>query len=342
MANELTAIFIICLITTINAQTPKGYQAHSKIGDEYIVWQFKPDLTIDALSKKSLIEREIFWGENGKEKITVIKKKYWLEECWDIYWNNTLESVNQELTANKRVLILFQGTFEKRTGFQQFLNNNDGERLKILKLRYGNRIFLFNYPTLSQGIRENVDTLMRVFSICGFENSQIDLIGTSRGCLVARQLIVDYGEKASFIKSLICVNGPNLGTPIASVANFLKKNKGIKDQRSRSNKFLEKLNEDYNKLLNRNNHHYLGTEGSKIFRPLFKNQRNDGIISAASMMGEKNKKATFGYRGKELMISKENKLFISRNNGGRGHGNHFKTLLILKKIVEIIEDVPLK
>ena len=317
--------------------------------------KIKPFKTQKRIAKKFVKQNE------------VIDKDWWEDNSWQVYLKHGKSKVNftnQENTNNKRVLVLFHGTFNKKDGFYYLLNNED--TLTRLQSLYQDRIYLFNFPTVKKDIIENAKVVFDMFIQSGFPNSQVDIVATSRGALVARQLLLefkDYPGGEQFIKRLVSVNGPNLGTPLAkNVSKFLSISEGIglapvrfwKNLRNEdvnkfggfrglsiqasNNGYIHALNEKYNQFFTAN-HHYLGTHNGKFLHNIFggfKGKPNDGVIPVSSMVGKKHSGFdNYGYVGPNLNV--ENKLIVSKSEGGLSHGRQFKSRKLLTKILAILE-----
>ena len=111
-----------------------------------------------------------------------------------------------------RSLVLCHGTFSSIEG--SFGDLIGTEEFGQLCDHYNGRVFGFDHPTLSEGPRDNANVLWEFIS--RVEGATFDVMGTSRGGLVARYLAEHVRNAATFsLGRLIFVATPNRGTPLA-------------------------------------------------------------------------------------------------------------------------------
>ena len=345
-----------------------------EIDKKYILYKFALNLALDALTNDQHIHPQEYIGEDGEEEIkNALKKKWWKKNCWNLYLDHKSDTeqtsrIDPESTHGKRVLLFFQGTFGKKTGFFEMLNHKAS--LERLQKVYGDNIFLFTYPTIKHDIKDNVLRILKMFKNCEFHHSKVDLVGTSRGCLVVRDLLValkegnHLSEANSYQNKLILVNGPNLGTPLAkSAIDFLKivastipfpkglillvlkaflikKSlqlvKGITCQQPENNPYLNELNRKFNTLIS-DQHFFCGTESGKfLVNRFYREQPNDTVIPVASMMGELvDNFDNFNYGGEALAV--KDTFWVGKSKGGQNHGNQYKNLALLQEILDRLD-----
>jgi hypothetical protein len=120
--------------------------------------------------------------------------------------------------AGQPVLLLVHGTFSVgRSAFAGL--GADRELLGRWAQRYGDRIAVFDHPSLHVDPAENVRTLLSMLPADG--EIVVDIVAHSRGGLVARQLgakelAAAGGRPAPVIRRLVHVATPNAGTVLAS------------------------------------------------------------------------------------------------------------------------------
>ena len=118
------------------------------------------------------------------------------------------------------ILLLLHGTFSDTSG--SFRKLADIGFLANARKRYGDRIFGFEHFTLSESLDENLDALWNALPDASV---RLDLLGYSRGCLLARRVLDraltdTRGKRAVVVEHLALVAGPNLGTPLADPQRF--------------------------------------------------------------------------------------------------------------------------
>lgn len=333
----------------------------------YLIWQFNPKqwkeyYDNNAPSYKSNTQ---FFDNNGLRNFITVKTYYW-KRCWRRVYNKRKGINNMPNIHGQRTLFLFMGTAAPVTGFLELFNFFHS--VKKMNEIYGDRIFLFTYPTLFKTIPENVKELKHIFEQINYASSTIDILGTSRGGLVARMLYAQMPNSFGNIRNIVTINSPNLGTPLANFREALIKliqrnlyrrldplNKlllliirqaeyhlpGIMSMNPQGN-LLTTLNERYNILQNNfTNTHCLGTyaQPNPLVHDIFNRKFHDNIVPFLSMFGEYYADSTYGYNG-PMLTNVKTRFGIPAHRFGQAHSDQFKNLEIHREIFKILEANP--
>lgn len=111
------------------------------------------------------------------------------------------------------VLIFIPGTFStvEKSFSDLFVNQ---EFLQKVKSKY-KLILAYDAPTVSLGVEANISDLER--RLRSFKIEKVDVIAFSRGCLVARGLLLNNKQ----IRKAALIAGPHWGTPLATASKIL-------------------------------------------------------------------------------------------------------------------------
>ncbi len=160
-----------------------------------------------ATSNENIIERteEKVFGSDKKYKLMVFNTD---EDAF-----RKVEKDKYDIDPAKKTLFLIHGTFsDTANSYEAILKEKNGEPSLLKQYLDGNnkhkQIIAFNHQTMFDDAEENAEHLMKALNDYdpGFTfTKRLDLIGTSRGALVAKYLAIEY-EKNSGINSKIPVD----------------------------------------------------------------------------------------------------------------------------------------
>lgn len=128
-----------------------------------------------------------------------------------------------DVPADGRVLLFVHGTFSNSENMIAGLRdpgNADGATfLAEAERRYQGNLFAFDHPTLSVGPILNALDLQRLI---GHSSATFDLVGHSRGGLVARWWCETFDPHAKRCEKVLYVGSPLAGTSLAAPPNIRK------------------------------------------------------------------------------------------------------------------------
>lgn len=132
-----------------------------------------------------------------------------------------------DLSANSRILLLVHGTFSSTTGGYAQFGETEGPGREFLTeaLRTYDAVIGYDHRTLSVDPRANAEDLFRRLCRPAPAGARIDIIGHSRGGLVARalvELVLPDREWAGTIERIVFVGVPNSGTNLAEPERWSK------------------------------------------------------------------------------------------------------------------------
>lgn len=131
-----------------------------------------------------------------------------VKEQW--YGRSLIKKTPKAWEPDSKGLILLHGAFSSTVKtFNKLLTPEFVERLDY------DLVMGINHPTMSEGVRENVDHILGMYPL--HKMGSIDLIGHSRGGLVARALA---GVESLNVGKVVCAATPHKGTPIAEKGNW--------------------------------------------------------------------------------------------------------------------------
>ncbi|HRC84679.1 MAG TPA: hypothetical protein PK413_03620 [Thermoanaerobaculia bacterium] len=122
-----------------------------------------------------------------------------------------------QLLSAGRALLYVHGTFSRADAAFGDLDPTD---FSTLFDRYGQRVFAFNHPTLSEDPRQNVDWLMG--ALPDTAELDLDIVCHSRGGLVSRLIAEQFAQRAAAgrklkVGKIVFVATPNAGTTLADI-----------------------------------------------------------------------------------------------------------------------------
>jgi len=320
-------------------------------------------LYIYKVRKDSIFEREHRLEILDKELLDKALRKTNKKKKFDI-WTRT--PVNHQFTK-KKILLMIHGTFKQMKGFYHLFAYNEGEGYHRLTDIYGKEnIIGFHHPTMLVGVEKNVEALEELLDSRGLldDDYEFDILTTSRGCLVARQFILDNPNFNC--DRLIMVSPPNQGTPLVhklenglsfslmslllfnipalvpALAKFaVRQLKGLQDQKCGKDSFVYKLNEKMVGHPILNNAYVIASDfkpNQKWDEIIFDDKKNDFVVPLIGSAGEKMRCYAEG-EGIDLGIPQNNITYIE--DDGPMHGKQFSDYRVVDEIFKILTPVPL-
>lgn len=131
-------------------------------------------------------------------------------------WITRTDKIDQAITKQKKTLLLLHGTFSSaESSFSDLLEQPDFFT-KLKDNSFGQYVLAYNMSTIRSSVSDNASDLLKALKPLGVHtkaNKTLEIIASSRGCLVARKT---FGNELK----MALVAGTHLGTPLASAEHI--------------------------------------------------------------------------------------------------------------------------